>query len=259
MSQTIRLCTWNIQLGLQRDTIVEALRTVPDFIGLDLLALQEASIHSDQEDACALAAALGPSYASFQATAHFLGSMPQANALVWNKERVRVSRQETVILPSARHARLSRAERAFLCALPQQQRISIVADGTLGSEVLRLYVAHLDVLGYAFKREQFDYILQDARTRKPAASLVMIMGDLNTFHIRSYPSWSALTGAARADGFEDLTSEVAYTHHAFRRVRFRQKLDAVFVRSEHPLHYRSWSRDIPGSDHIPVFAEITVN
>ena len=34
------------------------------------------------------------------------------------------------------------------------------------------------------------------------------------------------------------------------------KLDAIFLRCDRSLRYESWSLDLPGSDHIPVFAEI---
>ena len=257
MAQTIRLCTWNIQLGLQLATIISAVRAQPDFAALDLLALQEASIHSDQEDAHAIAAALGPEYKSFQVTAHFLGKSAQANALVWNTSRLRVATTDIVGLPRVRQVQLSRAERTFLYALPQQQRISLMIDGAMCDEVVRIYVAHLDVLGIAHKWAQFRAILADARVRQPPSDLTILAGDLNTYRIRSRPTWTGLTSAAELDGFYDLTTEIRWTHHTLRRVGFRQKLDAIFVQRARPMHYRSWSLDILGSDHIPVFAEIT--
>lgn len=259
MSEMIRLCTWNIQLGLQLEQILQTIQSEPAFRNLDLLALQEASIHSEEDDAFAIASAFGPSFHSHQVTAHFLGRYVQANALVWNQERIHIYRTDTVILPRVREVKVSRAERALLCALPQQQRISLVADGTSPMGSLRLYVAHLDVLGVAHKREQFYRILHDTRTRQPAADLTILAGDLNTFRIHSRPSWAHLTQAAQAEGFDDLTSEVAFTHHTLRRVRFRQKLDAIFVRYRGPIDCRYWALDIPGSDHIPVFAELVLS
>lgn len=259
MPQRIRFCTWNIQLGLQLDTILESIRTRSDFSSLEFLALQEASVHSGQEDARSLAEALGPTYAYHQVAAHVLGSHIQANALVWNTECFQVVHRDSVRLPQFDEVMLSRAERAVLYALPRQQRISIIADGSIGERSMRIYVAHLDVLGLVHKREQFYRILADARVRQPAADLTILAGDLNTYRIRSRPSWAGLTAAAELDGFRDLTTEIEYTHHTVRRVHFKQKLDAIFVRHARPGHYRSWSLDIPGSDHIPVFAEITLD
>lgn len=258
MAHTLRLCTWNIQLGLQLDTILDIVQTHPAFADLDLFALQEASIHSGIEDACAIASTLGRTYVAHQTTAHMLGKYPQANALVWNAARIHVKSSDAVILPRAREGELSRAERTLLCALPQQQRISIMLQGMIRDESFRMYVAHLDVLGIAHKREQFFRILADARTRQPAADLTILAGDLNTFRIRSRPSWSDLASAAQKDGFQDLTTEIPWTHHTVRRMRFRQKLDAIFVRRRRDVQYRSWSEDVPGSDHIPVFADLTL-
>lgn len=254
MTESLRLCTWNVHLGLELEVVLRALAAYPDFSHLDLLALEEASVHAANEDARVLADTLGPTYNCHQVTAHFLGPCAQANALVWDRSRVQIDRTDTVLLPRVRQVRLSRAERTFLCALPQQQRMSIVAEGSFADAPLRTYVAHLDVLGFEHKREQFYRILRDSRARSPA-ELTILAGDLNTFRVRSTPSWVELRKAAEAEGFRDLTSEIEWTH-SWRRVRFRQKLDAIFVKSTRPFHYHSWSLDIPGSDHIPIFAEI---
>lgn len=255
MTESLRLCTWNLHLGLELGTLLQAVTTYPDFRDLDLLALQEASIHSELDDARALAQALGPSYDCHQVTAHLLGTRAQANALVWNRERVRIDNTDTVLLPRVRQVRLPRAERTFLCALPQQQRIGVIGEGSIGGEALRFYVAHLDVLGLEYKREQFYRILSDLHNRPPT-DLTILAGDMNTFRIRSRPSWASLTRAAEAEGLQDLTSEIRWTH-SVRRVHFRQKLDAIWVKSIRPFQYRSWSLDIRGSDHIPVFAQVT--
>jgi endonuclease/exonuclease/phosphatase family metal-dependent hydrolase len=257
MERTIRLCTWNIQLGLQFETILRTLSTFQDFRELDLLALQEASFHEGREDSSLIAAELGPTYLHRQVTAHILGQYAQANALVWNSARIAVTNQDSVILPRFRQVRLSRAERTLLRVMREQRRISVVAEGHIDSQTLRIYVAHLDVLGLTFKREQFRRILEDDHKREPA-DLTILAGDLNTFRFRSRPSWVELTAAAEAVGFQELTSEITWTH-MIRNVRIRQKLDAIFVRHLRPVRYRSWTLAIPGSDHIPVFAEITLD
>lgn len=242
-------------MGFQLEAILDAIKTQADFAGIDLLALQEASTHSHRPDAEAIAQALGTSYQSYQVTAHLWDHHVQANALVWNSARFNVAHRDCVKLPRAHDVKLSRLERALLNALPKQQRISSVIDATMGDKSLRLYTAHLDVLGVAHKREQFLCILSDARVRQPVTDLTIIAGDLNTFRIRSRPSWSRLAAVATQEGFDDLTTEIRWTHQV-KRVRFRQKLDAIFLRHTQPIEYRSWSLDIPGSDHIPVFAEI---
>ncbi len=254
--QRLRLCTWNVHLGLELEVVLRTMRTRPEFAGLDLLALQEVSLHDDQPDARRLAAILGSNYDLCQVTAHWLGPYAQANALVWNTDRVRITRTDTVHLPRVRDVKLSRAERAILCALPQQSRIAVVAEGWLGEESLRVYAAHLDVLGIAFKRAQFVKIIQDARAREPQADITILAGDLNTFHLGRHQRWKSLAAAAEAAGFQDLTTEIGWTLQAGRRLHWRQKLDAIFIRRARAVQYRSAALDLPGSDHIPVFADI---
>ncbi len=257
MSHTLRLCTWNIQLGHQLDNILRVINTNPDFAALDFLALQEASVHDTRQDAQAIAHALGPTWASVQVTAHYIGKLPQANAVVWNSSRIAISNTATVTLPRVTETLLSQIERTLLGVLPHQQRISIAADAIVEDQLVRLYVAHLDVLGLAYKHAQFERILVDAQRRLPTALVTILAGDLNTFRFRSMPTWTGITSAAQARGFQDLTTEIHWTHRPWRRVKFRQKLDAIFVRCHRECQCRSWSLDVPGSDHIPVFAEIT--
>ncbi len=255
MKHTIRLCTWNVQYGLQLPLILEAMTRLPEFEGLDLMALQEASVHNGQEDSATIAALLGTDYHCFQVTADFIAGREQANAVVWNSQFARLVRKDVVRLPHAHESRLSRRERAFIRALPDQERISVMVEGMIGEMSIRMYSAHLDVLGFAHKRAQFSRVLADSRSRPPV-DLTIIAGDLNTFRVRSRPSWKELSAAAEAEGFRDLTGEVVWTHRPFPRLRLRQKLDSILVKYSGPLGSRAWALDIPGSDHIPVFADI---
>lgn len=256
MSRILRVCTWNIQLGLQIGMVLREIQEYSDFHDLDLLALQETSVHEAREDADLIARALGPTYACYQVEADSFAGHPQGNALVWNTARVQMVYQDSFRLPQRDEMALPRLERTFLRTLPLQQRISLVLEGTVGAETLRVYVAHLDVLGLQHKREQFGHIIRDAQARRPV-DLAIMAGDMNTFKIRSRPSWLGLLTAAQDAGFADITTRIPWTH-AVRRLRFRQKLDAIFVKRDRPFDYRSWTLETSGSDHIPVFADLTL-
>ena len=166
---------------------------------------------------------------------------------------MRILEKDTLRLPGRDESRLSRTERTLLSVLPLQQRMALVFDCWIAGQAIRLYVAHLDVLGYQHKLQQFNRILEDLATRDEA-DITILAGDLNTFKMGPRPRWTRLRSAAEAAGFEDLTTDIKWTHRS--RVPARQKLDAIFVRCDRPLLYESWSLDLPGSDHIPVFAEI---
>src|SRR5438552_1014640 len=88
----MRICTWNILLGLRLNKVLEAVRTLPDFRGVDLIALQEASVHDGRPDAEAVAEALGEGYAYFQATAQLFRGREQGNALIWGRELFELTR-----------------------------------------------------------------------------------------------------------------------------------------------------------------------
>ena len=233
--------------------MLRSLEADPDFRSLDLLAIQEASVHGGTPDAEAVASTLGPAYRQQQVETHQLQGKVQANALVWNSDRVRVLAADELRLPRRAEHRLPAAERALLAVTRRQQRMALVFDCWVSGQAIRVYVAHLDVFGYQHKLLQFGAILEDLGRREPA-DVTILAGDLNTFAMARRPRWTRLRSAAAEAGFEDLTTDIKWTHRP--RVPARQKLDAIFVRCDRPLLYQSWSADLPGSDHIPVFAEI---
>ncbi|HEX6349030.1 MAG TPA: endonuclease/exonuclease/phosphatase family protein [Candidatus Dormibacteraeota bacterium] len=229
---SLRVCSWNVQLGLRLDAILAAL----DELGRpDVLALQEASRAGGVEDAARVAERLGPDYEWWQVTAQHLRGREQANALVWNRRRIRVEGRAVIELPRSRRSR----------------RNALMVEGRFGRGRLRAYCVHLDVLGVAHRRAQLGAVLEHDAGRPPA-SLVVIAGDLNTFGLNGRPAWARLHAEARAHGFEDVTANVGWTQ---ARGRLRQKLDAVLARPPE-LVSRSWALNLPGSDHIPVLAEI---
>jgi len=240
----VRVCTWNIQLGLRLDAIVDTVRTRRDFSGLDLLCLQEASIHGDREDGAAIAEAMGPGYHHFQATAQVRRGREQANGLIWRREAFEPTEPEIVSLTNPILAKMPRVERTLLRAIAPQRRIAIRAE----SPALRVYVVHLDVIGFAHKIEQLRAVIADNATRPPVA-LTLVAGDLNTFGPPGVQVWRKLNATAAEAGLIDVTSQVGRTHWT------AQKLDAIFVQAG-TFTSRAWALDVRASDHLPVFADI---
>jgi endonuclease/exonuclease/phosphatase family metal-dependent hydrolase len=240
----VRVCTWNIQLGQRLDAIVDAVQSRPDYRGLDLLCLQEASIHDGRDDAAVIAAAMGPNYAHFQATAQIRRSQEQANALIWRREAFEPGEPQIVSLLNPVLAKMPRAERTLLRALAPQQRIAIRAE----SPAMRVYVVHLDVIGFAHKIEQLRAVITDNAAR-PRVPLTLVAGDLNTFGPPGFQLWRRLAATAADAGLVDVTREVGRTHWT------AQKLDAIFVQAG-AFASRAWTLDLHASDHKPVFADI---
>ena len=240
----MRICTWNILLGLRLNAVLAAVRTLPDFRNLDLFALQEASAHGGRPDAAAIAEAMGPGYSYFQATAQLFRGREQGNALIWRQGLFAEGATEVVSLSDFAPPPMSRTERALLRAIPPQKRIAIRAE----SDALRVYVMHLDVVGFAHKLEQFKAILGDMAGRAHAP-LTVIAGDLNTFGPPRLQLWRRIRGAAHEAGLVELTRGLRRTHWT------AQKLDAIYVQGRIGERHRAWTHNVRASDHLPVFAE----
>ena len=242
----MRICTWNIQLGRRLDRVLDAIRSQPDFATLDLMALQEASVYDARNDAEAVAAALGPGYQSFQATAQVRGGRSQANALIWRRGLFEPGRTpEVVPLPGRGEVQVRRAERTILRAAPPQDRMALCVE----SDALRVYVLHLDVVGFTHKLEQFKTVVTHMAERAPVP-LEIVAGDLNTFGPVRVQAWRRLAAAARSAGLVNVTAGIRRTHWT------GQKLDAIYARSSAPVSCRAWTLKVSASDHLPVFAEI---
>jgi endonuclease/exonuclease/phosphatase family metal-dependent hydrolase len=240
----VRVCTWNIQLGLRLDAVVNAVATRPDFKDLDLFCLQEASIHSGRADAALIAEAMGAGYHHFQATAQLRRGKEQANALIWSQGAFEPTEPQIVSLVNPVLADMPRAERTLLRAIVPQQRIAIRAE----SPAMRVYVVHLDVVGFAHKIEQLRAVITDNSAR-PRVPLTLVGGDLNTFGPPGLKLWRKLEATAADAGLVDITREVGRTHWT------AQKLDAIFVQAG-LFTSRAWALDLRASDHQPVFADI---
>jgi endonuclease/exonuclease/phosphatase family metal-dependent hydrolase len=243
----VRVCTWNIQLGLRLDAVLDAVRSRPDFQDLDLLCLQEASVHSGRPDSARIAEAMGTGYTHFQVTAQVRRGLEQANALVWRRETFQPGEPQVVPLNSSTPANLTRLERTLLRAIAPQQRIAVRAE----SSELRVYVVHLDVIGFEHKIDQLRAVIADMAAR-PQVPLTLVAGDLNTFGPPRLQLWRKLATTVGNAGLVEVTREVTHTHWT------SQKLDAIFARADATLSFRSWALNLRASDHQPVFADIAL-
>jgi endonuclease/exonuclease/phosphatase family metal-dependent hydrolase len=190
---------------------------------------------------------MGAGYDQLQATAQVRRGLPQANALIWRREAFKPGEPEIVSLSNRATAQMTRAERTLLRAISPQQRIAVRAE----SETLRVYVVHLDVIGFTHKLEQFKAVITDMAAR-PLVPLTLVAGDLNTFGPPAWQLWRRLHAAASEAGLVEVTSEVGRTHWT------AQKLDAIFIRTESPFTTRAWALNLRASDHQPVFADISL-
>src|SRR3989442_9399214 len=81
----IRLATWNVEFGHRLARLLESLGALPP---LDLVALQELSVHDGRHDAEAMARRLGPDWRWAQVTAPGGSGRPQAHGFLWDSRTV---------------------------------------------------------------------------------------------------------------------------------------------------------------------------
>lgn len=242
---------------MKRAQILDVIRYHRDFRNVDLIALQETSANAHGDDATAIAGTLGGAYTSYQYIYNHLKTRPQANGLVWNTARLQFDSVEHHILPNHTQVHVSRAERALLNRVKRQARVNLVGQGLFENYSVRVCSAHLDVFGYRFKRQQFRAVLDDLGSRPPA-DLSILAGDFNTIRIGGKPTWAQLKRDAAELGLRAISDDIPWTQ-AVRALRLRQKLDEIFVASSRPIRSKVWTLDVEGSDHLPIFAEISID
>ena len=242
----MRICSWNIQLGARLGAVLDAVERNPSFDSVDVVALQEASVHDGVTDAAAVAARLGPDYEHFQATAQRRRGLEQANAVIWRRGCLAPDGPPALVrLPESPTIEVGHPERMLLRVVPPQTRIAVRVE----TPDVRIYVVHLDVVGFSHKLEQFKAVLADMEVRDPVP-MTVIAGDLNTFGPVRPHVWRRLASAAEKAGLVNLTADVNRTHWT------GQKLDAIYASSRVPITHRAWTVGVRASDHLPVFADI---
>jgi len=107
-----------------------------------------------------------------------------------------VSLSSPALLSGPTSVRMSRAERTLLRAIAPQKRIAIRAE----SAALRVYVVHLDMIGFAHKLEQLRAVITDMAVRRPVP-MTVVAGDLNTFGPPGLQLWRRLGAAAARPGW----------------------------------------------------------
>lgn len=251
MSPTgLRLCSWNIHLGIELERILTSLRT-EHFRGLDLLLLQEASARGGQPDAERLAEALGPSWQALQRNVDRLQGRVRGLGLVWNTDSFQLAGAELLPLPHLHH--LPRRQRTLLQPLRLRPRSALVVDGLARGLRLRLYVIHLSPVGFSFQTEQLATILRDAAHREPC-DLLVLAGDFNSLRM-DRRRWAAWFAARAAEGFVNASQDVVWTFRS-RALPLRQKLDNALIRGAQGTICTAICPELAGSDHLPLFISL---
>ena len=125
-------------------------------------------------------------------------------------------------------------------------RIALVTDLEFSGHPLVVYNAHLESRSYGrIQSEQLDEMLSDLRQYPPDTAIIL-GGDLNTKYLPSI----FLHKLERA-GFHSATGEQIQRTH-----KIAMALDWIFARGPIKIAEGHVRRDLNGSDHYPVYAEL---
>lgn len=156
---TLRVVTFNVQMGIEVDSALAVLRSEPDLADADLILLQE----MDEAGMERLAAALGMGYVYYPAMRRHSTGRNLGNGIL---SRWPLESDQKLVLP-------------HLGVFGSSQRIAAVATVRVGRTSVRVYSVHLATPVNQAERDRMDQmraVLRDAAGHP----FVILGGDLNS-------------------------------------------------------------------------------
>ena len=205
----IVVASHNLMRGTHLDALAAHHRVLRAEVGLDVLCLQESRLHADGTvGARKLASALGEWAEVIE------GDPVHGVALIYDRARLRLARQEVFLLP--RHHKMSLfEERILLDDRPSQIHALLVTFEPESGEPISLVNFHLDTVGGTpHRRAQVDAIARRLR-EDGLQSRVVVCGDTNAFAFterRQHGTLTHILGPLAAMGLRDAADVRAATH-----------------------------------------------
>lgn len=126
-------------------------------------------------------------------------------------------------------------------------RIALVSDLEFQGRPLIVYNAHLESRSYGrIQMNQLEEMLADLKQNYPPNTPVIFGGDLNTKYLPSI-----FLHKLEREGFQSATGERVIRTH-----KIAMALDWIFVRGPFQFERGEVRRDVKGSDHYPIYAEL---
>ena len=247
--RSARIATWNIDRGTELDTLSsELVRNAAD-----LLLLQEVdwnAVRSRRLDVAKELAAPLRMNLSYAIEFEELSQERGGKAFIGQATLTRLPILKSRVLRFQEQSGFWKPRTWIPSSIPLMQRrlgsrIALVTELEFAGRPLVVYNAHLESRSMGrIQEEQLDEILADLK-RYPPDTPIVIGGDLNT---KYFPS-KFLHKLERA-GFRSATGDQMERTHAIAMT-----LDWIFGRGVR-VEGGSVRRDLKGSDHYPVYAEL---
>ena len=245
----IKIATWNIDRGTELATISSELRQNP----ADLLLLQEVDWNAVRSGRLDVAKELADRLRlnlSYAVEFEELSQERDGKAFIGQATLTRLPIRASRVLRFRAQSGFWKPHDWIPSSIPLFQRrlgsrIALVTELEFAGRPLVVYNAHLESRSAgALQGEQLDEILADLG-RYPRETAAIIGGDLNT---KYFPS--RFLHKLEQGGFRSATGEQIERTH-----RIAMSLDWIFARGV-KIEEGTVRRDLKGSDHYPVYAEL---
>jgi endonuclease/exonuclease/phosphatase family metal-dependent hydrolase len=250
MDHSMRIVTWNIDHGSRLDTVAQELEKDPAALYLFQEVDWNAERSGQKDVAAELAKRLHLNFAygiEFEELSQERGHP----AYIGQATLTRLPMRRARVLRFKKQSTFWRPHAWLPSSLPLMQRrlgsrIALVTDLEFAGHLLVVYNPHLESRSAGpIQMAQLDEMLADL-AQYPTGTPAIIGGDLNT---KYFPS--IYLHKLERLGFKSATGERIQRTHAIM-----MSLDWVFARGVTPSA-GAVRQDFKGSDHYPVYAEIT--
>lgn len=251
--RSLRVVTWNIDHGANLDRITAALKKE----SADICLFQEVDWGDKRSGNADIAQALARALqlnAAFGIEFEELGQERNGgeHAYTGQATLTRLPVKRTRILRFAAQTNFWKPRGWIPSAIPLTQRrlgnrIALVSDMELNGQRLVVYNTHLESRSFGhLQMSQIDEMLADLKANYPPETAAILGGDLNT---KYFPS--TYVHKLERQGFRSVTgNRITRTH------RIAMALDWIFARGNFRFENAGVRKDVGGSDHFPIYAEI---
>ncbi|MBV9765180.1 MAG: endonuclease/exonuclease/phosphatase family protein [Acidobacteriaceae bacterium] len=248
--KSIRLVTWNIERGEQLSIISSELQRN----SADLFLLQEVDWNANRSGQIDVGAALAERLRmnlSYAIEFEELGQEHGRPAFIGQATLTRMPIQNSRVLRFQAQSNWWKPHSWIPSSVPILQRrlgsrIALVTELEFAGRLLVVYNAHLESRSMGrVQSEQLDEILADLK-KYPPNTPAIIAGDMNS---KYFPS--VFLKQLQQEGFQSATGDRIERTHAIAMA-----LDWIFARGPVKLEAGKVRRDLKGSDHYPIYAEL---
>jgi len=270
------VATYNILFGNNTKQIIENIKKMADE-GVNLFCLQE--VINKPNEVFIIDQMLKSLGKNWQAEYHVgteNSKLSIGTAIIWDADKLKLKQTEKILLPKIKKFDIN--ENLFYkiighAPFPLQRR-AIVCYLSIDQTLVRVTCLHADNVGGPKHRlKQIRYVTSCMQKLRPVDHEI-ICGDFNTFDLLKTGYEKRLLHKIFGEKFIDASEGLGWTSDIQRldfrtsmkifswfiktfRVHIRRKLDYIWVKNFEVVSCRKW--DLPGSDHLPLIAKLTIN